>query len=96
MRNPATVQDLLISQALLSLEFFEADKECRKVEKISINCSQDDLGLVDKVQRKFPIAKRHLICRAAMRAGLSQFAGDPGFALEHLTREVRGISSASE
>jgi hypothetical protein len=66
------------------------------VEKISINLSDEDLAVVDQLIEKFALAKKHMICRAALRAGLGQFARDEAFAYEHLVQAVRGNSAEGE
>jgi len=63
------------------------------MEKISINLSDDDLAIVDQLVQRFALARKHLICRAALRAGLDQFNKDDAYAYEHLVQAVRGNSS---
>jgi hypothetical protein len=66
------------------------------MEKISINLSDDDLAIVDVLVEKFALARRHMICRAALRAGLGQFARDSTFAYEHLVQAVRGHGAPAD
>jgi len=58
------------------------------MEKVSLNLADDDLVVVAQLVRQFPLVRRHLICRAAFRAGLEQFARDKDFAFDHLLKEV--------
>lgn len=66
------------------------------MEKLSINLTPDDLVVVDQLIRTFPLARRHMICRAALRAGLSQFSRDHTFALDRLSEDVQGAGHNAE
>lgn len=59
------------------------------MEKLSLSLAPDDLVVVDRLVQRFALVRRHAVCRAALRAGLEQFARDHDYALEHLTNEVQ-------
>ncbi len=56
---------------------------------LSINVSPDDLGLIEKIVADHPLASRHAVARAALRAGLDQMARDEAYALDRLLLERR-------
>ncbi|MBL9028190.1 MAG: hypothetical protein JNL21_38715 [Myxococcales bacterium] len=62
---------------------------------LSINVSPDDLDLVEKIVTSHPLASRHAVARAALRAGLDQMARDQSYALERLLLERRSTVEAA-
>jgi|GEM_PF-4421242 len=62
--------------------------------KLAIDLNDHDLALLTEVMERNPLARRHMIARAAIRAGLSQFARDQLFAVDCLTLEVRHCGGA--
>jgi hypothetical protein len=61
---------------------------------LSINVSPDDLDLVEKIVTSHPLASRHAVARAALRAGLDQMARDEAYALDRLLLERRNVAEA--
>lgn len=61
---------------------------------LSINVSPDDLDLVEKIVTSHPLASRHAVARAALRAGLDQMARDEAYALDRLLMERRNVAEA--
>jgi hypothetical protein len=61
---------------------------------LSINVSPDDLDLVEKIVTSHPLASRHAVARAALRAGLDQMARDEAYALDRLLLGRRNVAEA--
>lgn len=62
---------------------------------LSINVSPDDLATVEKIVASHPLASRHAVARAALRAGLDQMARDEAYALDRLLLERRNSAEAA-
>jgi len=58
--------------------------------KLAIDLNDHDLALLTEVMERNPLARRHMIARAAIRAGLSQMYRDQSFALDCLIGEIAG------
>lgn len=56
---------------------------------LSINLTPDDYSTIDEIGARNPLASRHSIARAALRAGLSQMARDQSYAIEQLTEQAK-------
>lgn len=46
------------------------------MEKLSISLTPEDQALIQQLVRRFGLIRCHAVCRAALRAGLTQFDCD--------------------
>ena len=58
------------------------------MKKLTVSLSVEDIATIDRIVESNPLAKRHTVLRAALRAALGQMAQDANFALNCLLKEV--------
>lgn len=59
------------------------------MKKLTLTLADSDFAAVDTVQQRNPLARRHRVVRAALRAALRQMLADDAYALACLTEEAR-------
>ena len=59
------------------------------MKKVTVSLGDADVAAIAALQERNPLAKRHGVVRAALRAALRQMLQDNAYALLCLTEEIR-------